>query len=560
MQGEHQWAVQGLVCKLLLVNVLTCGVEVCMAAGTVYIPPLLLQAGMEERYMTMVLGVCPVLGLIFVPIIGSASDSWRGRFGRRRPFVWVLSMGVLLGLQVMPQAGRLAVLLSPQCPHWLEAALQAAAVCLMDFCGQACLTVLATLLSDLFPGEEENRRAFSVHSLMTSLGGCLGFLLPAVDWSRTPMAAYLGGQEAFVYALLTLIFLGCLFTTAFIPEERGSRGGKRKTAGVSPLKSWRSRYCPHPFLPRAQCFYLAMGRCASTCVSVPPRVYGMCMRVPAAIRKLFLAELCSWMGLMSFMLFYADFLGEGLYQGVPNAKAESQERKRYDEGVRMASMGLFLQCVVSVLCSVLMGRWVALLGARAVYGSSVALLVLATGAMTVTDSVLTVTAMTAVTGYTLCVLQVLPYTLLCLYHSDRQAFFKSPKPRAFQRGKSDDPALSRSLLSSDPATLHGNGHPGGVTLPGEAPPVGSPHTSLLLEGDDGGEEDSAPVSERGMCFDVALLDSAYLLSQVLPAMCLGSIVQQADSVRAYTATACCFSLLAFLCSTGVVYSRADLQR
>lgn len=42
--------------KLLLVNTLSCGLEVCMAAGTVYIPPLLLQAGMEERYMTMMLG------------------------------------------------------------------------------------------------------------------------------------------------------------------------------------------------------------------------------------------------------------------------------------------------------------------------------------------------------------------------------------------------------------------------------------------------------------------------------------------------------------------------
>ena len=41
---------------LLLVNVMTCGLEVCLAVGTIYIPPLLLEAGLEERYMTMVLG------------------------------------------------------------------------------------------------------------------------------------------------------------------------------------------------------------------------------------------------------------------------------------------------------------------------------------------------------------------------------------------------------------------------------------------------------------------------------------------------------------------------
>lgn len=86
----------------------------------------------------------------------------------------------------------------------------------------------------------------------------------------------------------------------------------------------------------------------------------------------------------------------------------------------MASLGLFLQCVVSVLCSLLMDYWVALLGARVVYISGAALLVFTTTIMSVSDSVITITVMAAMTGYTLCVLHVLPYTLLCLYHSDRQ--------------------------------------------------------------------------------------------------------------------------------------------
>lgn len=46
----------GRISQLFLINVLTCGLEVCLAAGTIYIPPLLLEAGVEERFMTMVLG------------------------------------------------------------------------------------------------------------------------------------------------------------------------------------------------------------------------------------------------------------------------------------------------------------------------------------------------------------------------------------------------------------------------------------------------------------------------------------------------------------------------
>ncbi|XP_076607053.1 solute carrier family 45 member 3 [Chaetodon auriga] len=538
----------GLMWKLLMVNALSCGLEACMAAGTVYIPPLLLQAGMEERYMTMVLAVGPVLGLIFVPMIGSASDSLQSYYGRRRPFIWILSLGVLLSLQIIPQAWYLAVLMFPQHPHWLEAALQAGAVCLIDFCGHAGLTLLVALLSDLFPAEEENHRAFSVNSLMTSLGGCLGYLLPAVDWSQAPIATYLGGQEAFVYALLTFLLLCCLVTTVFIREETGTKREERKPVTQNSLKRCITRYCSRSCLPQPQCILVTLGRCASAYMSLLPRLYAKCVCVPAVIWRLFVAETCSWMALMSVMFFFADFMGEALYRGVPNAEPHSLERRHFDEGVRMASLGLFLQSVVSMLCSVVMDFWVALLGARTVYISGVALLAFATTIMSVSESVFMVTVMAALTGYTLCVLQVLPYTLLCLYHSNQQAFFTSSKPRLPQLSKSDGIATS-----------YAQGHTVGLTLPRAEPSVRSPHVSLFVSEGDKSETNCTAVSQRGICFDMAILDSAYLLSQVLPAMCLGSIVQLVNSVRAYMASACCFSLLACLCSTRIVYSHSDLQ-
>lgn len=45
--------------QLLLVNLLTFGLEVCLAAGITYVPPLLLEVGVEEKFMTMVLGESP---------------------------------------------------------------------------------------------------------------------------------------------------------------------------------------------------------------------------------------------------------------------------------------------------------------------------------------------------------------------------------------------------------------------------------------------------------------------------------------------------------------------
>lgn len=160
-----------------------------------------------------------------------------------------------------------------------------------------------------------------------------------MDWKHIPIATYLGGQGAFVYALLTFLFLCCLLTTAFIPEETG--GGGRETVVHRPLKSWSgSGSCSHWSLPQPQNFCVALGQCASACTSLLPRLYAGCVQVPTVIWRLFVAELCSWMALMSVMLFFVDFMGKGLYQGVPWAKPESEERKQYNEGRVSASLAL----------------------------------------------------------------------------------------------------------------------------------------------------------------------------------------------------------------------------
>ncbi|XP_066559259.1 solute carrier family 45 member 3 [Amia ocellicauda] len=532
--------------QLFLVNALTCGLEICMAAGTSFVPPLLLEAGVEERFMTMVLGVGPVLGLLFVPLIGAASDGWKGRFGRRRPFIWLLCLGVLLSLLLIPQASRLATLLSIPMSvplRGLEVALLVAGICLMEFCGQVCFTPLEALVSDLFQEEEECTWAFSVYSLMISLGGCVGYLLPAVHWNMGPLIPYLGGQRSFIFLLLTLIFLACLLGTLFISEE--SDWGK--VASREGVPSICPRLCPH--LPSLRPYWLLS--LLRGCRSLLPQLCQACRRMPSVIRRLFVAELWSWMALMTFILFYTDFVGEALYQGVPSAPPGSAERLRYEEGVRMGSLGLFLQCATSVLLSLCIETLVRWLGRRAVYLSSVVLLALATLVMSLSRSVVTVTLMAALTGYPFCILQILPYTLTSLYHNDKQTFF----PRTKDRSKMAAEEKWRSAKDLVPHILyHGNGHPGG--MPGLGPTM---YVSITREGPPSPAA-VAPTVGRGMCLDLAILDSAFLLSQVVSSLLMGSVVQYTGSVSAYMGGASVFALVAIYFSSRVVFDRRDLER
>ncbi len=167
------------------------------------------------RYWT-----CP--GTSLHPLIGSASDHCNSSYGRRRPFIWLLSLGVLLALFIIPHADVLAANLSwgnTRRNQALQVGLLILGVGLLDFCGQVCFTPLEALLSDLYRERDDCGQAFAMFSFMVSLGGCVGYLLPALDWSGGLLSFYLGGQAECLFSLLILIFVVSVLVTMKVSEE-----------------------------------------------------------------------------------------------------------------------------------------------------------------------------------------------------------------------------------------------------------------------------------------------------------------------------------------------------
>ncbi len=177
---------------------------------------------------------------------------------------------------------------------------------------------------------------------MVSLGGCVGYLLPALDWSRGLLSVYLGGQAECLFSLLILIFISSVLITMKISEEpscasSGLAGsGSLLESGAGAMEAGRCG------VPRSCCYLI---KCKlrllksgpllcllRTCWSMTPAIYRSYCHVPRVMKQLCVAQLCSWMAVMSFMLFYTDFVGEGLYEGVPSALPGSVSRQRYDEG------------------------------------------------------------------------------------------------------------------------------------------------------------------------------------------------------------------------------------
>ncbi|XP_022095831.1 membrane-associated transporter protein-like [Acanthaster planci] len=102
---EERQAVAGRLksrLRLARLSGAVCGIEFCYAAETAFVSPVLLRIGIPPRFMTLIWCLSPLLGLFLMPLLGSASDRCKSSLGRRRPFIILLSIGVVFGLLLVP--------------------------------------------------------------------------------------------------------------------------------------------------------------------------------------------------------------------------------------------------------------------------------------------------------------------------------------------------------------------------------------------------------------------------------------------------------------------------
>lgn len=88
--------------QLVFLSCAVCGIEFCYAAETAFVSPTLLKIGVPMAYMSLAWCLSPLLGLLLSPVLGSISDRCTSRLGRRRPFIIVLSVGIVAGLLLVP--------------------------------------------------------------------------------------------------------------------------------------------------------------------------------------------------------------------------------------------------------------------------------------------------------------------------------------------------------------------------------------------------------------------------------------------------------------------------
>ena len=239
----------------------------------------------------------------------------------------------------------------------------------------------------------------------------------------------------------------------------------------------------------------------NTCLLAILRPLRTVYEAPMVLKRLFWADLLCWMAIMAHSMFCTDFVATVVYGGSAYAERGSIDDLRFDEGVRMGSLGLLLHSVTACLFSSFVQDSIAnLIGLKNTYIFGLAIFGLSMGFTVVFPSVIVLNICAAFSGLGFAVATTIPCTLITRYHEQPEIFFRD----------------TRSLESKD--------HHSGV-----------------------GE-------------DMAVLDSTYYLSQIILSVFMGKLVEMTGLPHFYIAIASLCGIMSALMATRVTFTASDYNQ
>ncbi|TRY68433.1 hypothetical protein TCAL_01367 [Tigriopus californicus] len=266
--------------ELTRISAAVMGIEFAYAAETAFVSPTLLKIGVQHKHMTLIWCLSPIVGFFLTPIMGSLSDRCGSNLGRRRPFIILLSIGVVLGLLLVPNGKWVGKQLGDRYPgeealdrlhehpedfiregpggrryavgqvededrilseikssnlteidNALAADLSLAeaeethpwgifftimGTVLLDFDADSCQSPSRAYLLDVTL-PEDHALGLSTFTIMAGLGGSLGYLMGGFNWGW--LGVLFGGHVRLVFTLVLFIFVACVSVTlASFPE------------------------------------------------------------------------------------------------------------------------------------------------------------------------------------------------------------------------------------------------------------------------------------------------------------------------------------------------------
>ena len=344
--------------KLLMLSVAVTGHEAIYTAEVSYGIPTLLRTGLKAKYASTVWVFSPLLGILFQGYLGSASDRCLCPWGRRRPFILVLTVCVAVSTILFSFGGILseALGLSGVSFAFLYTLITFG---VMDFCMDQFEPPVRMYLLDSVPLEHSDRANY-IYTAMTSVGALCGALIGAVRWSQN-----IKYQVCIVFGLTLCLFVLCVaMALCSFKEEHPItlRDRKRKlrtsecddcpsvdtcisisdnavirtkSEVPSPSGLYSSYVCSHCITPISTITFISLFE--SVAFNIVDSVRGtvefvMCMSQATLV--LWAMVFLDWIAYINFNIFFSDYVGVVVYGGSTNSQEDPNKLLLYDQGVR----------------------------------------------------------------------------------------------------------------------------------------------------------------------------------------------------------------------------------
>ncbi|XP_077203053.1 membrane-associated transporter protein isoform X4 [Paroedura picta] len=361
--------------RLVMHSMAMFGREFCYAVEAAFVTPVLLSVGLPRSLYSLVWLISPILGFVLQPVVGSASDHCTSTWGKRRPYILALGIMMLVGMALY------------------------------------------------LNGE----------TVVSGLGGALGYLTGAIDWGHTVLGKYLGTEFQVMFFYAALVFLICLTvhlcsipeaSLAIISEESkhplntakpyqyGSIGTvkngyfKKDYKEIQTLSQQGKQSEKQEAQDERQVTIKAL---LKALLSMPPHYRCLCM-----------SHLMGWTAFLSNMLFFTDFMGQIVFNGDPYAPHNSTAYLTYERGVEMGCWGMCINAISSSLYSYLQKALLPYIGLKGLYFIGYLLFGLGTGFIGLFPRIYSTLALCSLFGVMSSTLYTVPFNLIAEYHREEE--------------------------------------------------------------------------------------------------------------------------------------------
>lgn len=448
--------------RLIMHSMVMFGREFCYAVEAAFVTPVLLSVGLPRSLYSFVWLISPILGFVLQPVVGSASDHCQSRWGRRRPYILVLGILMVLGMTLYLNGDTVISAVfkdssGAEKKTW-AIVITMLGVVAFDFAADFIDGPIKAYLFDVC-SHQDKERGLHYHALLTGLGGALGYLTGAIDWGSTFLGRLMGSEFQVMFFFATSVFLVLLVVhLSSIPEVPLVEDDKLES---KPLLT-HNGLGAYGSIDKEQKSILKITEPKLT--SLPhidddeeedPKVQKRMtlksliralLTMPSHYRYLCVSHLIGWTAFLSNMLFFTDYMGQIVYHGNPYAPHNSTAYLIYERGVEVGCWGMCINAISSSLYSYLQKALLPYIGLKGLYFVGYLLFGLGTGFIGLFPNVYSTLVLCSLFGVMSSTLYTVPFNLISEYHQEeeRQSHLEGMKTE--HRGKGIDCAALTCMV------------------------------------------------------------------------------------------------------------------